>query len=100
MASDRWDATTNISTERKCRHADVYVFCLLDHKVQAAVDPLNMNQWRFYILPTVMLDKKVGNQKTIRLNPLLKLEPLEAKYGEISKAINKVLSGGSAVPKD
>ncbi|MCP4213453.1 MAG: hypothetical protein GY765_02300 [bacterium] len=82
-----WDAKTNQTSKTKERHADVYVFCVLNHRDKATVDPLNMEQWKFYILDTAILDKKVGTQQTISLSRLLKLEPVEARYGEIAKAI-------------
>ena len=38
------------------RVADVYVFCLLKHKCQETIDPLNMEQWEFYIVSRSQLD--------------------------------------------
>ena len=35
------------------RVADVYVFCLLRHKCQKTIDPLNVAQWEFYVVAQV-----------------------------------------------
>jgi hypothetical protein len=53
------------------RHAHVYVFALLHHKVQATVDPLNLDQWTFYVLPRKVLDDR--NRKSITLKTLKEL---------------------------
>ena len=84
-----WNDDDTRSVEAK-RQADMYVFCVLAHKDQATIDPLNLAQWDFYVLPTVTLNNQVGNQKTIRLAPLEKLNPLKCKFGEISNAIEQL----------
>lgn len=87
-----WDSDTNEYSSECKRQSDVYVFCLLNHKDKDTVDPLNLEQWRFYVLDTNTINKKLGKQKTIVLNSLLKLDPIEVGYGEISRAIEKVLN--------
>jgi hypothetical protein len=70
----------------------VYVFCLqLHQKDPELVDPLDVDQWRFYVLGTRDMDEAVGDQKSIRLGPLLKLGPEEAEFGGILPAIRKLL---------
>lgn len=69
------------------RQADVYVFCLLKHKDKATVDPLNIDQWEFYIVPTKQLNNEKGTQKRIGLNPLIKLNPILTDYSGIKKAV-------------
>ncbi|QQS35138.1 MAG: hypothetical protein IPM56_12875 [Ignavibacteriales bacterium] len=68
-----WDASTNIQEISPKRHADVYVFCLLKHKVQETLDPLKMEQWDFYVLPTFKLDLHKKSESSITLNSLKKL---------------------------
>lgn len=47
-----WDADTNVlSTEIK-RQADVYVFALLAHRDKRTLNPLDLDQWEFYVVPT------------------------------------------------
>ncbi|MDF7826719.1 hypothetical protein P4B35_22005 [Pontiellaceae bacterium B12227] len=82
-----WDANTNTSSEQKVRQSDVYVFCLLKHKDKATVDPLNMEQWDFYVVPTTVLNMKLGQQKTLSLSRLLELEPAKVEHGAIGHAI-------------
>ena len=90
-----WDAKTNTYSSQIERQSDVYVFCVLAHKDQETIDPLNLNQWVFYVIATSLLNRAAGNQKTISLSSLLKLKPREVTYGEINHAIKHVLSGSS-----
>ena len=82
-----WDAKTNTYSSQIERQSDVYVFCVLEHKDQETIDPLNLNQWVFYVIATSLLNRVAGNQKTISLSSLLKLKPREVTYGEINHAI-------------
>jgi hypothetical protein len=82
-----WDAATNtISAERK-RQADVYVFCLLKHMDKATVCPLNLDQWEFYVLSTNRLNNLVGEQKTITLASLLKLNPSTVSFAKLRDCV-------------
>jgi len=37
----------NNSTQVKSRKADIYIFCLLEHKEQATIDHMNLDKWVF-----------------------------------------------------
>lgn len=74
------------------RHSDVYVFCVFTAKDIKTADVLNLDQWIFYILPTHVLNEKLGLQKTISLNSLLKLNPIKALFHEIKSNIDNILN--------
>jgi hypothetical protein len=67
-----WDPTTNVFAIDSQRQAHVYVFAVLAERDQAKVDPLNLAQWEFYVLPTSVLNERAPIQKTISLSSLLK----------------------------
>jgi hypothetical protein len=83
-----WDSETFIEDEKPRRHADIYVFCHLKHLNQATIDPLKMEQWDFYVLPTFKLDQYERSQSSITLNSLRKLTK-QIKYSELKIEINK-----------
>ena len=87
-----WDASTNESSSEVKRQADIYVFCLLHHEEKPTLDPLDLDQWTFYLLPTSVLNANKDNQKKISLSSLLKLNPVQASFGEIELAIKKIVS--------
>ena len=62
--SQAWDPSTNKFSPEKRRQADVYVFCLLKHQDMSTVNPLDMSQWEFYIVPTATLNERCGDLKT------------------------------------
>jgi hypothetical protein len=83
-----WESETNLQRGEPKRHADVYVFCHLKHKDQNTIDPLKMEQWDFYALPTYRLDNYERSQSSITINSLKKLtEPI--KYSELKNEITK-----------
>ena len=83
-----WDAKTNEQEEEPTRPANVYVFALLAHKDKATVDPMNLDQWQFYVLPTRVLDERKRSQHSITLKSLEKLcSPIS--FSELKKAVEK-----------
>lgn len=82
-----WDARANNYAASAKRSADVYVFCLLTAREH--VEPLNVAQWTFYVLPTSVLNRNVTEQKTIRLGPLKALRPHECAYEELKASIHQ-----------
>jgi len=83
-----WDERTNAYTASAQRSADVYVFCLLKGEDRKHIDPLDVAQWTFYVLSTSELNRKVQEQKTIRLGPLIALGPHQCAYDELKTAIH------------
>lgn len=71
-----WDANTNTSATESIRSADVYVFCLLKEQNRSLVNPLNLDQWEFFIVSTEQINREKGLQKTIGINSLLKMGQL------------------------
>lgn len=73
--------------ETQVRSADVYVFCLLDHLNGRTVKPLDLTQWKFYVLPTSTLDSSLGDQKTLSLSRLKDLGAVALGYDQIRNAV-------------
>lgn len=82
-----WDKNTNKQGTEKKRHAHVYVFALLEHQLQPSLDPLNMSQWEFFVVPTVVLDKRERSQDSITLKSLRELVGESVRYSGLQKAI-------------
>ena len=83
-----WEKQNNKYSVNKTRPSHFYVFCLLNHKDQETIDPMNLDQWEFYLIPTYLLTKRVGSQKTISLNSLKKLNVVQSKFGNIKNNIS------------
>lgn len=63
-----WDSLTGLQSLTKSRYADVYVFCLLHGS-----EPLNMNNWEFFVLATKELNEYYRSQHSITLRSLQNL---------------------------
>lgn len=81
-----WDAQTNMRQAEARRHADIYVFCLLNHKDQATIDPLKLEQWEFYVMPTFELDNYRRSQSSITLKSLRNICEV-SHYSELKEII-------------
>jgi len=84
-----WDPDTNVLSKRAARHADVYVFALLAHTDKGSMDPLNVCQWRFFVLSREMLDDRTRSQHSITLKSLQALSAGPWAYGDLGGEIER-----------
>jgi hypothetical protein len=82
-----WDAETNTYSCEQKRQADVYVFALLAHRDKATIDPLNVAQWQFYVLPVGILNAQLPVQKTISLATIQRLGATPAQFSELRAVV-------------
>ena len=75
-------------SKQKVRQADIYIFCLLACKDSNVINPMELNQWEFYVLPTCVLDERLGDQKSLSLSKLMKLNPMKAEYSNLGDTIS------------
>lgn len=87
----KWDAMTNSMVGELRRQADIYVFCVLAHLGPSPLNPLDLNQWDFYVLPTSVLNENCETQKTIGLKRLESLGAKPIKYAELAASIDAVM---------
>ena len=85
--SQAWDGETGTFDNKSKRRAKVYVFALLAHQDKSTVDPMNLDQWEFYVLSTEQLNKHFRNQKTIALSRLKKLAP-SVDFKDLKSAVS------------
>lgn len=82
-----WNPETGEYGEDRVRSADVYVFCVLSHRDYRTINPLELTQWEFYVVPTRTLDEVLGDQKTVRLSRLRDLGAAPVGYRQLRTAI-------------
>lgn len=83
------DPLTNQPQGEPRRHADVYVFALLKHEDQATLDPLNVSQWVFFVVSTMLLDGRKRSQHSITVPSLRALVGEPVGYSELEQAIRE-----------
>jgi hypothetical protein len=72
-AARPWDAASGKFADQPRRMADVYVFCLLKNQDKDTLDPLDLEQWEFYVLPTGTIEEYERSDSSITLNSLREL---------------------------
>ena len=82
-----WDPKTGEYGATFVRSADVYVFCLLAHRDDRTINPLDLAQWEFYVLSRHTLDAAFGDQKTVALSRLKDHGAVPVDYHELRDAI-------------
>lgn len=88
-----WDRETNTTTKHDTprRASDVYVFCVLGTPIgfKYGIDPnpLDTDEWEFYVLDRASLDREKGDQQRIGLNPLKALVREVTKCDEGREAV-------------
>jgi hypothetical protein len=82
-----WDAQTHLYSEEYQRHSDIYVFCLCTCKEPEQANPLDLTQWKFYVVPTAFLNCKLGTQKTLSLGALQKFSFSPISFYEIKEHV-------------
>jgi hypothetical protein len=81
-----WDSTTNRLSGESRRQAEVYVLALLHHRDKLTIDPLNLMQWSFFVVPTPVLDERKRSQHSITLRSLQALVP-SVEYSELAASV-------------
>lgn len=73
------------------RNAVLYVFALLAERDPERVDPLNVDRWRFDVVPTAVLNEQHPGQGTIGL-AAVERRSRAIRYSEIYTAVRRELA--------
>ena len=73
------------------RQNDIYVFCLLLGNTREEANPLNLNNWEFYIVPTSVINKECKEANTIRLGRIKKMGYKALGFYDIKNEIDKII---------
>jgi hypothetical protein len=77
-----------VMEESPRRQADVYVFALFAHRELETLDPLDVSQWCFFVVPTSTLDARTRSQHSITLKTLKGLAD-ELPYRGLPEAVRR-----------
>lgn len=73
------------------RKNDIYVFCLNTGNTAEASNPLIMENWEFYIVPTSVINAECKDNKTVSLERVRKLASNKTDYSEIKAVIDGMI---------
>lgn len=84
-----WNKETNIQAKDEKRQADLYIFCLFTSKQKKDANPLNLDEWLFYVLPSREIDEFFGSQKTVSLTKLVSKGTQPCGYRDLRTQVEK-----------
>lgn len=84
-----WNADSGQFATDARHQADLYIFALLAHKEKETVDPMNLDQWAFYVLPTRTLSARTRGQKSISLAAVESLCGPPAPYDQLALRLDQ-----------
>ena len=68
------------------------MFCVLSHRTKEDLNPLDINQWEFYITTKNNLEKILNKDEEITLKKLILNNAIESEYENLYKDIIKLCS--------
>jgi hypothetical protein len=95
-----WDEDSGTFSKEATRTADVYVFAVLVHQDKKTVDPLDLNQWRFWVLPTDVLNERNRSQHSITFRSLTGLAGDGWSFDELADAVRQAAAMDSPARSD
>lgn len=90
-ATRAWDEKTNIQDTESKRQAFMYVLCLLSEKDRERVNPLIIDQWKFWIVPTIFFDTRQRSQHSITYNSLVSEVGNPVSFNEIKSLADSLI---------
>ena len=85
----KWNSKTGKYSDEQTREAHIYVFCVFNK-----IEPLNLDDWEFYVLLSERINERCGDQSKISLTSLKhkfpELKPF--RFDELNNAINVMAS--------
>lgn len=91
-----WEGNNHQACEEFSRQSDVYVFCLNTNQNIGDANPLKVDDWEFYIIPTSKINEytrqiKNPNQKKISLSVVKRLSGEAVRFSEIKGCIDSLV---------
>ena len=79
--------------EKNCyeRQNDIYVFCLNTGDTAESSNPLNLENWEFYIVPTRIINEFCGDYKTISLGRIKTMGFTPIPYEDIKLCVDLII---------
>lgn len=84
-----WNRDTGTYESVRRRQCDLYVFAVLAHQDKATVDPLNLDQWQFYVVSARLLDERLTGRRSIDLRGIERLGSRPLTFNELKAEVER-----------
>ena len=89
-ANGSYDVAVSGNNELR-RQNHLYVFCLINGETKETANPMDLENWEFYVVPTAFLDQHCQNNKTISLGHIRSFGFQKIDYGHLKQEIDRVI---------
>ena len=72
------------------RQNDIYVFCLNTGETKEESNPMNIDSWEFYVVPTKVINEVCGGNKSIGLNKVREISK-QVSYDKIKETVDFII---------
>jgi hypothetical protein len=86
-----WNPDTGILEQTPSLNADIYVICYFTSEEHLAADPLNLDQWIFFVLVKKEVGEVLKMSKSISLKALNKMNKRPLKAPELQNEISRLV---------
>jgi hypothetical protein len=86
-----WNPETGILEQTPSLNADIYVICYFTSEEHSAADPLNLDQWNFFVLDKKEVGEVLKKSKSISLKALNKMNKRPLKASELPSEISRLV---------
>lgn len=93
--SQRWDPDRGAYEGVRQHNADVFVFALLCECDRAKIDPLDVTQWKFFVLPTRAVESRAGNAQTLSMKRLNQIGGETCDFSSLHAAVGRAHASSS-----
>lgn len=88
----------NDPTSELIRHSDIYIFVLDIGKTETTANPLHLENWRFWVIPTKLINDKCNDNKSISLGKVKRLAKMRhfpedgVGFADLRQAVDNAIS--------
>lgn len=90
--SKAWNPETNAMAKEARRNSELYIFCLHHHKDKRSANPLDLDQWTFYVVPTRKIEAMYDRRTNLGLKHLADLGADALTYAGLRESLARVYS--------
>ncbi|MDY4488820.1 MAG: hypothetical protein SPE18_12355 [Candidatus Limivicinus sp.] len=72
------------------RQNDIYIFCLNTGETRKDSNPLQLEHWEFYVIPTAVINRECSDGKTISLSRVRKIAS-PTSYNDLKEEIDRII---------
>ena len=70
------------------RQNDIYIFCVVNGETRETSNPLVLDNWDFYVVPTSVINEKSKDNKTISLNRIRTLGYAPIRFDRLKQEVD------------